>query len=251
MNKFIRWFDEIKIKDIPLVGGKNASLGDMYQELTPEGLKIPNGFAITADAYWHVLRSNEIIKKLKNAMNGLNKNDVKDLSKRGKTARELILGAGIPEDLWEEIKDSYDKLCKQYGEEVDVTVRSSATAEDLPTASFAGQQETYLNIRGYNSLKEACRKCFASLFTDRAISYRIDHNFDHFKVGLSIGIQKMVRSDLATSGVIFTLDTDSGFRDVVFITACYGLGENIVQGGVYPTDKSSIGKTTSMDKRPS
>jgi pyruvate,water dikinase len=235
-KKFIRWFDEIKIKDIPLVGGKNASLGDMYQELTTKGIKIPNGFAITADAYWHVLDLNGIFEKLKDTLEGLDKTNVKDLAIRGKKARDLILSAGIPNDLWEEIKNSYDKLCDQYNEEVDVAVRSSATAEDLPTASFAGQQETYLNIRGYNSLKEACSKCFASLFTDRAISYRIDHNFDQFKVGLSIGVQKMVRSDLATSGVMFTLDTDSGFRDVVFITACYGLGENIVQGTVNPDE---------------
>ncbi len=238
MNKknFIRWFGEISISDIALVGGKNASLGDMYQELTEEGIKIPNGFAITAEAYWHVLKSHEILQNIKDILKGLNKNNIKDLSRRGESARNLILNAGIPNDLWEEITTAYDKLCKENEREVEVAVRSSATAEDLPTASFAGQQETYLNIRGYNSLKEACSKCFASLFTDRAISYRMDHNFDHFKVGLSIGIQKMVRSDLATSGVMFTLDTESGFRDVVFITSCYGLGENIVQGTVNPDE---------------
>ncbi len=235
-SKFIKWFSEVNLDDIPLVGGKNASLGDMYQELTPKGVKVPNGFAITAEAYWYVLNSAGTLKKLKNVLKGLNKKDVKDLSKRGKAARNLILDAGIPNDLWDEIKDAYKKLSDLYGEHTDVAVRSSATAEDLPTASFAGQQETYLNIRGSNSLKESCIKCFASLFTDRAISYRIDKNFDHFKVGLSIGVQKMVRSDLATSGVMFTLDTDSGFRDVVFITACYGLGENIVQGVVNPDE---------------
>jgi len=233
---FIHWFNEVGIEDVPIVGGKNASLGEMYRELTPKGVKIPNGFAISADAYWHVLNSSGITNKLKELMQGLDKGNVMDLSERGKVARELILSAGIPEDLWEEIKLAYDKLSEQYGPRTDVAVRSSATAEDLPTASFAGQQETYLNISGYSTLKEACSKCFASLFTDRAISYRIDNNFDHFQVGLSIGVQKMVRADLATSGVIFTLDTETGFRDVVLITACYGLGENIVQGAVNPDE---------------
>jgi pyruvate,water dikinase len=234
--KYIRWYEEITIKDIPLVGGKNASLGEMYRELTPQGIKIPHGFAVTADAYWHVLTSAGILDKLRETMTGLDKSDVADLSRRGKTARNLILSAGIPDDLWAEIRDAYEQLCKEYGADADVAVRSSATAEDLPTASFAGQQETYLNIRGYQALKEACSKCFASLFTDRAISYRIDNNFDHFKVALSIGVMKMVRSDLATSGIIFTIDTETGFRDVVFITACYGLGENIVQGALNPDE---------------
>jgi len=234
--KYVRWFNEVRIEDVPIVGGKNASLGEMYRELAPKGVKIPNGFAISADAYWHVLNSCGIKDKLEELMQGLDKSNVIDLSERGKLARELILSAGIPEDLWEEIKLAYDKLSEQYGPRPDVAVRSSATAEDLPTASFAGQQETYLNISGYSTLKEACSKCFASLFTDRAISYRIDNNFDHFQVALSIGVQKMVRADLATSGVIFTLDTETGFRDVILITACYGLGENIVQGAVNPDE---------------
>jgi len=234
--KYVRWFNEVRIEDVPIVGGKNASLGEMYRELAPKGVKIPNGFAISADAYWHVLNSCGIKDKLEELMQGLDKSNVIDLSERGKLARELILSAGIPEDLWEEIKLAYDKLSEQYGPRPDVAVRSSATAEDLPTASFAGQQETYLNISGYSTLKEACSKCFASLFTDRAISYRIDNNFDHFQVALSIGVQKMVRADLATSGVIFTLDTETGFRDVILITACYGLGENIVQGTVNPDE---------------
>ena len=234
--KYVRWFEEIKIEDVPVVGGKNASLGEMYRELTHKGIKIPNGFAVTADAYWLVLASGGILSALKDTIAGLDKTNVADLAKRGRRARDLILGAGIPDNLWAEIRTAYDKLCEQYGPDTDVAVRSSATAEDLPTASFAGQQETYLNIRGYQSLREACSKCFASLFTDRAISYRIDCNFDHFEVALSIGVMKMVRSDLAASGVTFTLDPESGFRDVVLITASYGLGENIVQGAVNPDE---------------
>jgi len=235
-NNYTRWFEETTIEDVPLVGGKNASLGEMYRELTSKGIRIPNGFSVTSDAYWHTLKAGGILEKLKKTMEGLDTSDVSELSKRGKAARDLILGAGIPDDLWEEIKTGYDRLCEQYGEDTDVAVRSSATAEDLPTASFAGQQETYLNIRGYPALRDACTRCFASLFTDRAISYRVTNNFDHFKVALSIGIMKMVRSDLASSGVIFTLDTETGFRDVVFITGAYGLGENIVQGQVNPDE---------------
>ena len=235
-TRYIRWFEEIKIEDIPLVGGKNASLGEMYRELAGQGVKIPNGFAVTAEAYGHVIESAGILDELKDAMAGLDKTNLDDLMTRGKRARDLILSAGIPDDLWTEIETAYDKLCEEYGPDVDVAVRSSATAEDLPTASFAGQQETYLNISGYPALRESCSKCFASLFTNRAISYRIDNNFDHFEVALSIGIMKMVRSDLDTSGVMFTMDTETGFRDVVFITASYGLGENIVQGTVSPDE---------------
>jgi len=235
-SRHIRWFEEIKIEDIPVVGGKNASLGEMYRELTSQGVKIPNGFAVTAEAYWYVLESAGILDELKDAMSGLDKTNLADLMKRGKGARDLILGAGIPDDLWTEIRTAYDRLCEEYGPGTDVAVRSSATAEDLPMASFAGQQETYLNISGYPALREACSKCLASLFTNRAISYRIDNNFDHFEVALSIGIMKMVRSDLATSGVMFTIDTETGFSDVVFITASYGLGENIVQGAVSPDE---------------
>ena len=242
-SKYIRWFEETTIDDVPLVGGKNASLGEMYRELTSKGVRIPNGFSVTAEAYWHTLKAGGILEKLKKTMEGLDTADVAELAKRGKNVRDMILGAGIPDDLWEEIKTGYDRLCEQYGEDTDVAVRSSATAEDLPTASFAGQQETYLNIRGYPGLRDACIRCFASLFTDRAISYRVTNKFDHFKVGLSIGIMKMVRSDLASSGVIFTLDTETGFRDVVFITGTYGLGENIVQGQVNP-DEFYVFKTT-------
>ncbi len=235
-NQYIRWFEEISIEDVPQVGGKNASLGEMYRELTGKGVKIPNGFAVTADGYRHMISAGGIKEKMEKALEGVNKENVQDLAARGKKVRSIILEAGIPDDLWEEIKAAYDRLCEEYGEDADVAVRSSATAEDLPTASFAGQQESFLNVRGAPALKEACSKCYASLFTDRAISYRIDKGFGHFDVALSIGIMKMVRSDLASSGVIFTLDTETGFRDVVFITASYGLGENIVQGAVNPDE---------------
>ncbi|MDW7731103.1 MAG: phosphoenolpyruvate synthase [Methanolobus sp.] len=248
-SKYIRWFEEITIEDVPLVGGKNASLGEMYRELTDKGIKIPNGFAITADAYWHVLKSSGTLDELKQTLEGLDTENVLDLSERGKKARNIILDAGIPDDLWNEVKEAYDKLSEQYRPDTDVAVRSSATAEDLPNASFAGQQETYLNIHGHHSLKDACSRCFASLFTDRAISYRVNNNFDHFKVGLSIGVMKMVRSDLASSGVMFTIDTETGFEDVVFITAAYGLGENIVQGLVNPDEYYVFKPTLKEDYR--
>lgn len=171
--KFIRWFNEISIEDIPLVGGKNASLGEMYRELVPKGVKVLNGFTVTARGYWHVLESAGVLENLKLTIEGLDKTNVIDLANRGKRARDLILSAGIPGDLWAEIKTAYDILCEEYGAETDVAVRSSATAEDLPTASFAGQQETYLNIQGSSALREACSKCFASLFTDRLFSSNV------------------------------------------------------------------------------
>jgi len=249
-NRYILWFKDIKIKDIPVVGGKNAGIGEMYSELTPKGVMVPDGFAVTADAYRFILKSTGIMGELKKILADVDKTNINDLARRGKKARDLIIGAGIPDEVWTEVKSAYDKLCEEYGADVDVAVRSSATAEDLPTASFAGQQETYLNVRGYQALREACTKCFASLFTDRAISYRIDNNFDHFGVALSIGIMKMVRSDLATSGVIFTLDTETGFRDVVYITASYGLGENIVQGAVNPDEYYVFKPTLKPGYRP-
>ncbi|HMN02215.1 phosphoenolpyruvate synthase [Geobacter anodireducens] len=233
---WIRWFSEITIDDVPLVGGKNASLGEMFGELRPLGVRIPNGFAITAEAYWHLIRSAGILDEMKQTLAGLVKEDVDDLALRGRRLRELVYGAPLPGELAEEIREAYRGLCAEYGENCDVAVRSSATAEDLPTASFAGQQETYLNVRGEAQLLDACRRCFASLFTDRAISYRIDQGFDHFKVGLSVGVMKMVRSDLASSGVIFTIDTETGFRDTVLITGAWGLGENVVQGAVNPDE---------------
>ena len=235
-SKYLRFFDEIGIDDVPLVGGKNASLGEMYRKLSNEGVRVPNGFAITADGYRLMLEEAGAWGPLHCVLDELRPHDVADLARRAKAAREIVYGAGIPDRLAIEIRAGYAKLRKEYGEDVSLAVRSSATAEDLPTASFAGQQETFLNVRGEESLLDACRRCFASLFTDRAIHYRIDQNFDHFKVALSIGVMKMVRSDLAASGVMFTLDTESGFRDVVFITGAYGLGENVVQGAVDPDE---------------
>ncbi|MGE4270777.1 MAG: phosphoenolpyruvate synthase [Acidithiobacillus sp.] len=234
--QYIRFFDKLSIEDVPLVGGKNASLGEMYRKLSKEGVRIPNGFAITAEAYRYMLDAAGAWDRLHAALDDLDPDDISDLARRGKRAREIVYGAGLPKDLAAEIIAGYRKLQQQYGEDVSLAVRSSATAEDLPTASFAGQQDTYLNIRGEESLLDACRRDFASLFTDRAIHYRIDEGFDHFKVALSIGVMKMVRSDLAASGVMFSLDTESGFRDVVFITGAYGLGENVVQGAVDPDE---------------
>jgi pyruvate,water dikinase len=233
---YIRWFNELTIDDIALVGGKNASLGEMYRELTPQGIQIPNGFAVTAEAYRYVLDQANGWEKLHQALDGLNPDDVGDLARRALKAREIIYAAPFPEDLEQQIVEAFAQLKKQYGDDLSVAVRSSATAEDLPTASFAGQQDTYLNIRGDLALLDSCKRCFASLFTDRAIHYRVDQGFDHFKLALSIGIMKMVRSDLEASGVMFSLDTESGFKDVVFITGAYGLGENVVQGAVDPDE---------------
>ncbi|VAW78100.1 Phosphoenolpyruvate synthase [hydrothermal vent metagenome] len=235
-NKYIRWFQDISINDVPLVGGKNASLGEMYQQLTPHGVKVPNGFAITAEAYRDALTQAGNWDALKAALDGLDPDNMDDLARRGAKARAIIYGTPLADTLRQEILDAYHQLQAEYSEEMSLAVRSSATAEDLPTASFAGQQETYLNINGDEHLLDACRHCFASLFTDRAIHYRIDNDFDHFKVALSIGIMKMVRSDIAASGVMFSLDTETGFRDVVFITGAYGLGENVVQGTVEPDE---------------
>ncbi|WP_442499266.1 phosphoenolpyruvate synthase [Methylobacter sp. sgz302048] len=235
-TNYIRWFNELTIDDVPLVGGKNASLGEMYRELTPQGIKIPNGFAITAEAYRYVLDQANVWRSLHEALDDLDPDNVADLAKRARKARDIIYGAPLPEDLENQILNAFAQLQQEYGEDLSVAVRSSATAEDLPTASFAGQQDTYLNIRGDQALLDACKRCFASLFTDRAIHYRIDQGFDHFKLALSIGVMKMVRSDLDASGVMFSLDTESGFSDVVFITAAYGLGENVVQGAVDPDE---------------
>ncbi|MCK4708745.1 MAG: phosphoenolpyruvate synthase, partial [Gammaproteobacteria bacterium] len=243
--QYIRFFDNIGIDNIPIVGGKNASLGEMYQKLAPQGVKVPNGFAITAEAYRYILDSSNSWDALRETLDGLKADDVESLARCGKKAREIVYLAGLPTDLKDEISRAYHQLQQQYDADFSMAVRSSATAEDLPTASFAGQQDTYLNITGIADLLESCRRCFASLFTDRAIHYRMDQGFDHFSVALSIGIMKMVRSDLGSSGVMFSLDTESGFRDVVFITAAYGLGENVVQGLVDP-DEFYVHKPTFM-----
>ena len=232
--KFIKWFEEVGTRDVALVGGKNASLGEMIRNLSEKGVAVPSGFAITAEAYRYLLQETGIQEKIRDALVDLDTHDMENLSTRGSQIRALIKNAGCPKELEEEIRTAYRKMEERYGAGADVAVRSSATAEDLPTASFAGQQETYLNVRGEEELVEKVMECFASLFTNRAISYRVDKGFDHLSVYLSVGVQKMVRSDLACSGVTFSIDTESGFRDAVYITGAYGLGENVVQGTVNP-----------------
>ena len=248
MNKerLVIWFDELQLKDIPEVGGKNASLGEMRQNLQKKGVNIPDGYAVTAQAYRHLIQSAGIWDNIKEILKDLDTHDMHNLKTRGKKVRDLIYNAPVPKDLRDEIVKAYRKLCDEYGPNTDVAVRSSATAEDLPDASFAGQQETFLNIRGEEALIEACKRCFASLFTDRAISYRFDKGFDYETVFLSIGVQKMVRSDIGASGVIFSIDTESGFKDVVLITSSYGLGETVVQGTVNP-DEFYVFKPTLKD----
>ena len=233
---YVRFFEEFGIDDVPLVGGKNASLGEMFQKLSGQGVRVPHGFAITAQAYRYMLDKAGAWDRLHAELDELDPADVAALARKGKRAREIVYGAGLPDDLAADILDAYRKLQQEYGEDVSLAVRSSATAEDLPTASFAGQQDSYLNIKGEESLLDTCRRCFASLFTDRAIHYRVDQGFDHFKVSLSIGVMKMVRSDISSSGVMFSIDTESGFRDAVFVTGAYGLGENVVQGAVDPDE---------------
>ncbi|HKJ07668.1 MAG TPA: phosphoenolpyruvate synthase [Gammaproteobacteria bacterium] len=235
-QSYIRWFGELGVGDVALVGGKNASLGEMYRALVPKGIRVPNGFAITAAAYQDMLTAAGAWDRLHELLDDVDKTDVRELARRAREAREVVYSAALSESLQAEVLEAYHKLQQEYGAELSVAVRSSATAEDLPTASFAGQHDTYLNVQGDEALLDACRRCFASLFTDRAISYRMDQGFDHFKVFLSVGIMKMVRSDLAASGVMFSLDTESGFRDAVFITGAYGLGENVVQGAVSPDE---------------
>ena len=249
-TKFILWFNEIWIEDVPLVWGKNASLGEMYTNLTPKGVNIPNGFAITAYAYRYLLEQTWAQEKIKEILSDLNTEDMDNLAERGAKVRRLIKNLEFPDDLRKAIIDSYKKMEEMYGKNIDVAVRSSATAEDLPDASFAGQQETYLNIYGYEEIIEACKKCFASLFTNRAISYRQDKGFDHFEVALSITIQRMVRSDLACSGVMFSIDTESWFKDAVFLTGSYGLGENVVQWAVNPDEWYIFKPTLREGKRP-
>lgn len=244
--KYIRTFSEIRVTNIAEVGGKNASLGEMYSQLVRHGVQVPDGFATTSGAYKLFLSHNKLQDKILAELNQLDVSDTQALATTGRVIRNWIMHAELPPELVEEISLAYAGLEKQYGNNVDVAVRSSATAEDLPGASFAGQQETYLNISNIENLLMACRRVFASLFTDRAISYRVDKGFAHADVALSVGVQKMVRADLGSSGVIFTLDTETGFRDVVLITSSYGLGENIVQGAVNP-DEFYVYKNTLKD----
>ncbi len=234
MSQYIKWFNELGIKDVDLVGGKNASLGEMYQNLTDEGIRIPNGFAITADAYRMVLQSNGAWEKLHAQLDDLDPDNVVQLQERGKRCREIIHNCILPGEMVDEIRKGYEALQAEYGDTVSLAVRSSATAEDSPEASFAGQNESYLNIQGLDALLEAYKRCLASNFTDRSIHYKYVHGFDSFKVYLSVVVMKMVRSDLAQSGVMFSIDSETGFKDVVFINAAYGLGENIVQGTIAP-----------------
>ncbi len=251
---FILWFDQIKKEDVHLVGGKNANLGEMFQNLTNaesatfkgEKISVPYGFAVTAAAYAHFIKENQLDAKIRQALEGLNTHDIKQLEQKGQQVRQLILEADFPTDLRQQIKTAFEELGKKLkltSQELDVAVRSSATAEDLPDASFAGQQESYLNVRGEYELLEAIKKAFASLFTNRAISYRVDQKFDHFEVKLSVAVQKMARSDRGASGVVFTLDTESGFKDLVLINASWGLGEFVVKGVVTP-DEYKVFKPT-------
>ncbi len=234
--RYIRWFEELSMDDVPIVGGKNASLGEMYRELAPLGVSLPNGFAVTAEAFRTALSEADAWDELHSLLDDLDKSDVRALAAAGRRAREIVYAAGLTPAMREQILEAYRSLVAQYGEDLSVAVRSSATAEDLPTASFAGQHDTYLNVHGEEMLIDAVKRCNASLFTDRAISYRMDQGFDHFKVALSACVMKMVRADLASSGVMFSIDTETGFRDAVFITGAYGLGENVVQGAVDPDE---------------
>ncbi|MCF7968886.1 MAG: phosphoenolpyruvate synthase [Methylococcaceae bacterium] len=246
----VLWFDEIGIEDVPLVGGKNASLGEMFRELTPQGVRIPNGFAITAAAYHDFVENSGVASRLAEILAGLDTRDIADLQWRGLAARQAILDAELPESLQAAILDAYAKLSDGLAAPADVAVRSSATAEDLPDASFAGQQETYLNVQGATALLAACKRCFASLYTDRAISYRVDKGFDAMRIGLSIGVQRMVRSDLAAAGVMFSIDTETGFTDAVLINGAWGLGENVVAGSVNPDEFYVFKPTLKQGFRP-
>lgn len=234
-KKFVLWFDQVNNNDVALVGGKNASLGEMYTTLTGKGIRVPNGFVVTAYAYRYFIEKEGLTSFIEDTLKNLNTHDIKDLQKKGKAIRDKIIKADMPEEIEKEITEGYKNLSNAYKmEEADTAVRSSATAEDLPGASFAGEHETYLNVVGEKNILEAVKMAMASLWNDRAISYRVDRGFNHFDVALSVGVQKMVRSDKGSSGVMFTIDTESGFRDVVEIDASWGLGEMVVQGKVTP-----------------
>lgn len=249
--KYIKFFKELNNRDVPLVGGKNASIGEMFQELVQVGIKVPNGFAITSEAYWYLLESGGIKQKIIDLLENVDVTEIDVLKTRSKKIRELIFGTPFPADLRDEIFQAYKILSDEYGmKEADVAVRSSATAEDLPDASFAGQQDTYLSVKGQTELIHYIKSCLASLFTDRAVSYRASRGFDHFKVALSVGIQKMVRADKGSAGVMFSIDTETGFKDAVFITSSWGLGENVVGGTVNPDEFYVFKPTLEQGKRP-
>ena len=236
MTSYIRWFHEIRLGDIQLVGGKNASLGELYGEMAAAGIRVPNGFAVTADAYSALLDTSGLGGRIAQILHGIDGKDLAALAAAGAEIRGLITNAPLPPGLEEEVITAYDALARESGPSPAVAVRSSATAEDLPEASFAGQQETYLGVRGVSDLLTACSRCVASLFTDRAIAYRIHHGFNHMAVRLSVGVQRMVRADLGAAGVMFTLDPESGFRNVVLINAAYGFGEAVVAGQLDPDE---------------
>lgn len=249
--KYIKFFKEINNRDVPLVGGKNASIGEMFQELAVAGIKVPNGFAITSEAYWYLLNNGGIKQQIIDLLSDVDVTEIDVLKTRSKRIRELIFGTPLPADLRDEIFYAYKLLSDEYAmQEADVAVRSSATAEDLPDASFAGQQDTYLSVTGQVELIHYIKSCFASLFTDRAVSYRASRHFDHFKVALSVGVQKMVRADKASAGVMFSIDTETGFKDAVFITSSWGLGENVVGGTVNPDEFYVFKSTLQHGKRP-
>ena len=247
---YIRWFEELQLDHVALVGGKNASLGELYRRLAPEGVRIPNGFAITAEAYRALLDEAGAWQPLRDILRGLDKSDVADLARRAATARKIVYEACDHPELHRQVQAAYRRLRRECGRNAAMAVRSSATAEDLPSASFAGQHDSFLNIRSFEMLYEACRRCFASIFTDRAIAYRIDKGFDHFKVALSVGVMKMVRSDRGASGVIFTLDTESGFRDVVFITVAMAWARTLSREGSTRTSSMSISPPSAEDFEP-
>ena len=236
-KKYIFWFKEISKKDVSLVGGKNASLGEMFSKLTKKGINIPDGFALTTKAYWYFLKENKIEEKLKEIFAKFNPKSIKSLQETGNKARNLILKAKFPKNSEKEILQAYQSLSSKYQQKnIDVAVRSSGVCEDAPTDSFAGQFETYLNVSGKENLLKAIKKCLSSSFTDRVIAYREEKEISHLKFALSVGVQKMVRSDLASSGVIFTLDTETGFPNVVLINSIWGVGEMIVKGKVTPDE---------------
>ena len=249
-QKFILWFRDIKYKDVPLVGGKNASLGEMYNQLSGEGINVPNGFVLSSRAYWYFLKENKLEKKLKGIFAKFNPKSIRSLQETGSRARKIILGGKLPEDLKEKIAESYRKLEKEYGKNCEVAVRSSGVAEDAPKDSFAGQFETFLNVKGKEKLLEAIKKCLASSFGDRVIAYREEKKISHLNFALSIGVQKMARSDLASSGIIFTLDTESGFKDIVLINSIWGVGEMIVKGKITPDQFYVFKPTLKQGYRP-